>query len=130
MKNLDINQIEKIVDILIPPGKNGEPSGSQSRAGDFILTTLQNQENRNELFEYFLKLSDLPILSETILQAEEKKNITLFKSMVELVYEAYYGDPVIVEKLELPGSPQPKGHEMKPFDTGLLKTVISRVHKG
>lgn len=126
MRELDKKKIEDLADIIIPPGNNGEPSGSQSRAGDYILTRLEKQEEKTELYEFLLKLSDIPELSEPSLQIEERGSPALFHSLVELVYEAYYGDPVIVQKLELPRPPQPKGHEMKPFDKSLLQSVIER----
>ena len=51
----------------------------------------------------------------------EFRNPDSFRRLVELIYTSYYGDPEIVEKLGLPGPPQPIGHSMNPFDANLLK---------
>lgn len=116
--------ISKIADILIPEGLKGEPPASQSRAVDFIIGYLENgSEFSDEISSLLEGLPDASLTDEAALRNAESKNPVPFRRLVELVYTAYYGDPAIVEKLGLPGQPQPGGHSMKPFDEKLLEAV-------
>ena len=116
--------ISKIADIIIPEGGKGEPPASQSRAVDFIIGYLENgSEFSDEISSLLEGLPDASLTDEAALRKAESKNPLPFRRLVELVYTAYYGDPAIVEKLGLPGPPQPGGHIMKPFDEKLLEAV-------
>ncbi|MDC7235621.1 MAG: hypothetical protein PQJ58_20530 [Spirochaetales bacterium] len=133
MKNIERQQIEQILDmimdIIIPAGESGEPPASGSRATGFLRNILETPDDTEELGLLLLKISGTEHLTEKALREVESENPPAFARLVALVYEAYYGDPEIVEKLGLPGPPQPGGHEMKPFDTELLKPVLSRSGK-
>ena len=116
--------IAKIADILIPAGPTGEPSASQSRAVPFIIDYLKNGNPfTEEICSVFKEVPDISSIDEPLLGELERNSPEFFGRLVELVYTAYYGDPVIVEKLGLPGPPQPQGYSMEPFDVELLKTV-------
>ena len=116
--------ISKITDIIIPAGAGGEPPASGSRAVEFIVGYLQEQaEYAAEIGDLLEKFPDSSKLGEPLLRQLESEYPEPFRRLVELVYTAYYGDPAIVEKLELPGPPQPKGYTIEPFDATLLEPV-------
>lgn len=113
--------ISIIADLIIPQGQGGEPPASKSRASDFILDYLESgRKYSDEIIHLLEGLSEASCIDEAVLRQVESKYPEPFRRLVELVYTAYYGDPEIVEKLGLPGPPQPSGHRMEPFDERLL----------
>ena len=113
--------ISQITDLIIPQGSKGEPPASQSRATDFITGYLENgREYSGEIISLLEELSKASLINEAALRQAESKFPEPFRRLVDLVYTAYYGDPEIVEKLGLPGPPQPSGHRMEPFDEDYL----------
>ena len=118
--------ITRIADLIIPAGPKGEPSASQSRAVAFIIDYLENGRTfTEEICNLLNEMPDIALIDEPMLIQLELNNPESFRRLVELVYTAYYGDPELVEKLGLPGPPQPKGYRMDPFDENLLKEVKS-----
>lgn len=114
--------ISKIADMIIPEGVKGQPPASQSRAVDFIFGYLENgREFSDEISSLLAGLPESSLIDEAALKEVELEYPVPFGRLVELVYTAYYGDPAIVEKLGLPGPPQPGGHRMNPFDVNLLE---------
>lgn len=123
----DRKTIVQLIDILIPEGDNGEPPASKSRGADFIAEYITNKcENYIEIAEMLTVFAGEKNLNEETLKQFEKNNPEAFGLLINVVYTAYYGDPVIVEKLKTPEPPQPSGHSMKPFDIKLLDVMLNK----
>ena len=68
-----------------------------------------------------------PEEQDAILQAVEASHPAFFDLLVEHTYRGYYALPVVQRALGLSGEPpQPRGHQLPPFDPALLAVQRQR----